>query len=619
MIFQKMFKGFRHKPVLTVLCLLALVAGFVLPALEISANTTVAGTQIVEKKPVEIAVPRADLFETVKDSKKLSAFYDKLNKWVKDGGMDAKKPMFKSLERLEIQTLVAAYAEALTPVVADEIGEIKNADALRTRGVFLVRCTNVKVYEETSNWGNYTYNCEVLQAVAKNIGCSDMSVLNIIDVSKTPGAAMEEGKTYLVWGAPIVRGKNDNERDIVLGDRQSNIVSVVEQNGKHFLAQSETDASNKTPIISEVQGDLAAFWQTEIGKLWQSAVIEKLKAEDHALVMVGTTSLENIYAFNVGGCSFVSGGEDAAAQFAGNERVCVISEELAEQNGLGIGSTVSAKLFNSEYFYERRGNVLQSTDGYNPYDGFKEEGEWRVVGIYHTNYDTLGIYAIHPNTIFVPKASITKEYPLKNTNIPHLYLTMVLPEGGTEAMQEEIATEGYMGWFVFGDGRRAQLEAEQAELLGAVSTWQSAVQSKVKAFPVISWVLFGVAMLAFALAKKKEIGKLYSIETGKRTLFLHVLLQGVLMGAVAFGISFLLGSFVLPGVTENLLRSAADPQFADVLMESLPGGKAELLPTFGKQALILLAAMVVAAAIAALRKYHFYYHEEGGEANSDRI
>ena len=73
------------------------------------------------------------------------------------------------------------------------------------------------------------------------------------------------------------------------------------------------------------------------------------------------------------------------------------------------------------------------------------------------------------------------------------------------------------------------------------------------------------------------------------------------------------------GVTERLLRTAADPQFADVLMESLPGGKAELLPTFGKQALILLAAMAVAAAIAALRKYHFYYHEEGGEANSDRI
>ena len=340
--------------------------------------------------------------------------------------------------------------------------------------------------------------------------------------------------------------------------------------------------------------------------------------EDHALVMVGTTSLENIYAFNVGGCSFVSGGEDAAAQFAGNECVCVISKELAEQNGLGIGSTVSAKLFNSEYFYENR-NILQNSDGYDPYDGFKEEGEWRVVGIYHTNYDTLGIYAIHPNTIFVPKASITEEYPLKNTNIPHLYLTMVLPEGGTEAMREEIATEGYMGWFVFGDGRRAQLEAEQAELLGAVSTWQSAVQSKVKAFPVISWVLFGVAMLAFALAKKKEIGKLYSIETGKRTLFLHVLLQGVLRGAVAFGISFLLGSFVLPGVTENLLRSAADPQFADVLMESLPGGKVELLPTFGKQALILFAIALIVSAVCALRKYHFYYHEEGGEANSDRI
>lgn len=199
-----MFKGFRYKPVLTVLCLLALVAGFVLPALEISANTTVAGTQIVEKKPVEIAVPRADLSDAVKNWKNLSGFYDKLNKWVKDGGMDAQKPMFKNLERLEIQTIATAYAEALAPIVADEIGEIKNVDVPRARGVFLVRCTNVQVYRENSNQNTYTYNCEVVQTVAKNTGCADVSSLRISDDSKTKGAAMEEGKTYLVWGTCIV-------------------------------------------------------------------------------------------------------------------------------------------------------------------------------------------------------------------------------------------------------------------------------------------------------------------------------------------------------------------------------------------------------------------------------
>ena len=220
-------------------------------------------------------------------------------------------------------------------------------------------------------------------------------------------------------------------------------------------------------------------------------------------------------------------------------------------------------------------------------------------------------YTIHPKTVIVPNNSLKSDYVMEEnetSKFPNLYLSYILPSDGWDAFRVEADSLGYAGWFVYGDGGKAEVLEENNHRQTALTEWQAAVETWCKPLPTVSTVLMAVAMLVFVLSKKKEIGRLYAIETTNRTLFLHFFVQTIIVGALAFGLALLLASPILSRVVPTVLRDLADPAYADLLMAGIPEESLSWTPILGKQVLIYTVISAICAAIGAGRRYQFEYH-----------
>ena len=621
MFFKKLARGFIRRPVILVICSLLLVSASYLALLGKETGQAANSVVLRESEIFDIAMPVVPLATNGKlGPRNIRDLNENVEATLEKTG----KLLFPTAIRMEQQEIGGAYASELNPVYLEDGGVFSEVfyNSTQDLAVFVVQCMDVAESEyqdiNKKRTFKYTYECQVKEAVCLNrLKSVPEKIFVTDDDTHTQEPFMEPGKTYLAWGT---YDDSEGTLGIVYAvNRWRGVSPIREQNGKHLLKDTVGGKKQYVPVMSELNEPLSSFLQTEMGKLWQETVIDRVNVSAKTLSIVGTNNMGYIYAFNMGGCTFSSGEAFTQEQSDNGERVCVISEELAELNGLQVGSVISMKTFNVGYPYIKMSSLVYLSDFYDNYKGFTGEGEWRVVGIYHTDYEKLGYYAIHPNVVFVPKKSLDGKftnYPNTSCNMRNVF---VIPEGSVDDFRKDAAAAGYKGWFIYGDGRRAELEAERVGLHEARDAWVADLQKDAAWLSKLSLVLCLIPIPLFLLTKKEEIGKLYSIETTRRTLFLHFMMQGVLMGAVTCGISFLLDRFVLPGVTERLLRTAADPQFADVLMESLTTEPVDFLPTFGKQALLLFAIALIVSAVCALRKYHFYYHEEGGEANSDRL
>jgi putative ABC transport system permease protein len=220
------------------------------------------------------------------------------------------------------------------------------------------------------------------------------------------------GKTYLLCLEP---GSTHDPSDLAYGTTEYWPHTVT------FSTQYRPDGTlvedNMTSLtIQEVPN---GYYETEEGRRWleYAGAINNSYKTVPVLPTNGTQLLLPFY-------NGIAAGEDITPEeYAGGERVCLISENFAKMNGIAVGDTLRLPLYCANYesppsygFYEVDPDATATVsfqwfigpplnaDG-KPYPVFSDH-EYIVKGIYSNTRSNDAAYDIGGNTVVIPAASV---------------------------------------------------------------------------------------------------------------------------------------------------------------------------------------------------------------------
>ena len=610
MLMKKVFLGLIRRPVVTVVCIAMLTFSLMLSVFGETMSAVSAPVQAPEADFVEIAVIIPQLrWKNPYDTSMLNTVKE-LYEDVTAGEM-----FRQHTQMIDVRTFAGAHSSEIDPIWFTEsaVGNCVSWMHNQNFCIFVGKCTAVK-FNESGTLKSYQYQFDVEQAVhlhqdAEWDGSRQVTLSDATFESSGPIA--EEGKRYLFWGTYLKVGDTGYYVSTPINRTFSGQLKREEQNGMHVLKENGKSTGDFVPLISELQGSFEEFMQSEIGALWPKSVVERIAVCEHSLSLIGTDCLESIYTFNIREATVTEGQTFTAAQYESGERVCIVSRELAQQNGLQVGDMLPLQVYRAAYVYGDPGTMANHNNIYDPYAGYGDEGEWRIVGLYAHDYEPGGEYDLHPNTVFVPNKSLTGDYSQDvSSQNSDFALSFILKKGQAEAFRLEAEAAGYGGMFIFHDGGRAEEEARTLALQEQITAWQARVNDRVTFVRIVSFALPPVAMLLFVLSKKREIGEFYAIETMRGTLLSHFLVQLAAVSVVSCILGFLLGKVSLPALTESGLLHLAGADFAEALRLLLPKEITCEFSEIGKWGLLLGIVAFLCAMIASVRKYQFAYDEK---------
>ena len=205
-------------------------------------------------------------------------------------------------------------------------------------------------------------------------------------------------------------GISDEEKIVAYTDYESD----WELNDSGELeTEVAVSAGKPIPIAQKFEGSLEEFLAKNPD--WQEQ-IEVLEASQHAFPVLGTEAIETMQYFVTNAAGITSGRTFTEEEYENGEKVCIISEALAENGGISVGDTLSfSQYLVPETYAEGNASLPESysTEEANdpsvgnrlvPYVFVTEDEKFTVVGIYRLERsweDTA--FSFTPNTIFIPQ------------------------------------------------------------------------------------------------------------------------------------------------------------------------------------------------------------------------
>ncbi len=293
------------------------------------------------------------------------------------------------------------------------------------------------------------------------------------------------------------------------------------------------------PSIAHVPNGVEAFLASAEGAKWREA-IENIEINEHAFPVIGVQKLGYITDFAREDARIVEGRDFTAKELESGANVCVISETLAVMNGISVGDTIDLNYYiydwsveHQWYLNEGMGIIEPAPYFYTSTTGMAETESYKVVGLYRDSsewvYTSGDIYSFTPNTIFVPKSSVTGSMDYSDQG---MFRTYVLKNGSIDELQREVALAGFDGLFTYYDQGYEVISqnlfaydevAKQALAVGASS----------------SLVLAALYFILFPLQQKKNVTIMYSLgaERKRRMAYilgsnLCILLPGTILGCL---------------------------------------------------------------------------------------
>ena len=156
----------------------------------------------------------------------------------------------------------------------------------------------------------------------------------------------------------------------------------------------------------EIDGTLQETLQGESGARI-AQLMRGCEIANNSITVLSTERLNGILPFNHGELYLIQGRDFTAQEYADGASVCIMSEKLAEMNGLSIGDTISVEL------YQTSASVYESEAGtyewnrivYNDFDGpFDQNMELKIVGLFSTpawDFQQRS-QTLSPNTVIIP-------------------------------------------------------------------------------------------------------------------------------------------------------------------------------------------------------------------------
>lgn len=223
------------------------------------------------------------------------------------------------------------------------------------------------------------------------------------------------GKTYLL---SLIPGTTHDPSDLAYGEIEYWPVTAIFSTQYHQNGTPMEDNMTSLTIQEVTDG----YYETEEGQRWlnYAGTINNSFKTVPVLPTNGTHLLLPFY----NGMAAIAAGEDIAPEeYAGGERVCLISENFAKMNNIAVGDTLRLPLYCANYerapregFSEIDPEITMSlsfdwfigpplnADG-KPYPVFSDH-EYVVKGIYSNARGNDAAHDMGGNTVVIPAASV---------------------------------------------------------------------------------------------------------------------------------------------------------------------------------------------------------------------
>ncbi len=354
------------------------------------------------------------------------------------------------------------------------------------------------------------------------------------------------------------------------------------------------------PAIVHVPNGAEAFLASNDGAEWREQ-IENIEINEHAFPVIGVQKLGYITDFAREDVRIVEGRDFTAKELEGGANVCVISETLAAMNGISVGDTIDLNYYIYDwsveyqwYLNEGMGIIEPSANFYTSTTGMAETETYKVVGLYRDSsewvYTSGDIYSFTPNTIFVPKSSVTGSMDYSDQG---MFRTYVLKNGTINELQKEVALAGFDGLFTYYD---QGYEIISQNLFAYDEVAKQALAVGVSSSLVIAAIYF----ILFPLQQKHNVSIMYSLGAERKRRMAYILGSNlcILLPGTILGCLLSIGSWKY---VSNAIYAAAETESVITFEVDVP---LVLMIAAIQFVCMLIASLVLALLMAKDRKMH---------------
>ena len=441
----------------------------------------------------------------------------------------------------------------------------------------------------------HNYEFEIVQILAMHDIYLDITAGSEIWVQIIQDTEQEDwaqvGKTYLIWGR-LQQAHRNGEAVYQLVLSEEGHKKMLDDGSKHLVYAQ--NSGELVPTVSEIGTSLDVFWTTEMGDAWQRLILPAMNTLYHSVDIVGTDISDSVCAFNREETAVVEGEMLTAKLCERGERVCLVSEELAQLNGWSVGDRIPLGIYDGTRF----------PTVYHAGAGFFFETEYRIIGIYQNEREYVDAsWGVHSNTVYIPLRSI------ENLSADFADFALVIESGSENAFETEMQGLGYGGLFTYYSGPEAENIIEQAALEAAREEWITATEFMASRLKMAAVILIALTSFAIMWFSKREIGCFYTIETAERILFGHIWVQVAALGILSAVTVSVVSRWLLPSIVPRLLYRLAEAKLADRLTETLPPISLSAISLLlGLGIVVLFGTM---SAIIGMKRSYYYTYKEG--------
>ena len=331
------------------------------------------------------------------------------------------------------------------------------------------------------------------------------------------------------------------------------------QTARMSITLGEDTSWLEDPTLVHLEGSVEDFLASEEATEWNE-VMERMEINYHAFPIIGVDRLEHVAEFARGNAHIVEGRNFTLEELETGAKVCIISYDLAQANGIQLGDTLSTSFYShvdnvpyQGYLSEGVGLVKPAAYFYTAATEMSEAQGYTVIGFYAQinepwKFDPVNGFAFTPNVIFAPFNSVS--LPMEQPGQGMFYAVEL--ENGTMFEFEELAIEaGLESLFACYDGGFYLVEE-------SIEMFQQTANRAVLVGVAVYGILLLLYLLLFPAQEKKTLRTMNSLGAPRKTRFAYLLttVLGTLLPGTLLGMG--LGAALWGFVAQKLLdRSGA--------------------------------------------------------------
>ncbi len=288
--------------------------------------------------------------------------------------------------------------------------------------------------------------------------------------------------------------------------------------------------------------------------------VRRTQAYMHTFPILAAENIDHMVAFAAQKAHVTQGRKITREEYEAGSPVCLISESLAQANGLEVGDTIPVSLFpKSDKNHlgaplkpeqmKYPGNHVSPTNPRIPQieatPEAAQEVTYTIVGLYRQKEEWSREHgSFTPNTILVPAASVKVR---TMERIDGALGTVKIRHGKLPEFQEYLKDQGYEGLFDY-------YQRDFGTIEGSISGYERISQMVLMVGLALWLLILALFMLLFPAQEGKNLNRMWALGAEKKQLMGHVILGS--------------GSVLLPGAVLGFIGSAlAAEKFGQIVAQ----------------------------------------------------